>query len=127
VVGEYMMSGRWMIGGRYGFDSGRPWTPVVGRVWDPSRSLWRPIFGENQSAWLPDYHRLDVRVTRLFSLPAMGGLRPSGVCAAYVEGLNVLGTRNVLDYAYNTDYSQRITRASYFSRRLLVAGVALTW
>lgn len=127
VVGEYMISGRWMIGGRFGFDSGHPWTPVVGRVWDPVRQLWRPIFGENQSAWLPDYHRLDVRVTRLFSLPGMGGLRPSSVCAAYVEALNVLGTRNVLDYAYNADYSERITRESYFSRRLLVAGLALTW
>jgi hypothetical protein len=57
----------------------------------------------------------------LFSLPS------SSVCVAYVEALNVLGTRNVLDYAYNTDYSQRTPVDSYFSKAMAVAGVGLTW
>jgi len=68
-----------------------------------------------------------VRLTRLFSLPAMGSLRASGVCVFYVEGINVLGIPNVLEYVYTEDYSTRYERLSYFSRRMLVAGFGLTW
>jgi hypothetical protein len=41
--------------------------------------------------------------------------------------MNVLGIENLLEYNYTSDYSQRIARDSYFSRRLLVAGVGMTW
>jgi hypothetical protein len=117
----------WQVGARYAFHTGHPWTPVLGRTWDAARGIWRPVFAENNSAWFPDYHRLDVRLTRLFTIPATFGLKPSNVCACYVEGMNVLGIRNVLDYSYTPDYAQRHERESYFGRTLLVAGVALTW
>ena len=38
---------------------------------------WTPIEGERNSARLPDYRRLDVRLTRLFSLPEVGGVPQS--------------------------------------------------
>jgi hypothetical protein len=85
------------------------------------------VYGEHGSATYPDYHRLDLRLTRLFSLPAMGALRASGVCVFYVEGLNMLNTPNVLEYVYDEDYTTRYSRLSYFSRRMLVAGFGLTW
>ncbi len=124
---EYAVSNVWHTGARYSFNSGHPWTPVVDRTWDPARGLWHPVFGENSSAWLPAYHRLDLRLTRLFTLPGGFGLKPSNVCAFYVEGMNVLGIENLLEYNYTSDYSQKIPRDSYFSRRLLVAGVGMTW
>src|SRR5205085_12108587 len=127
VVAEYALKNVWQVGTRYSFNSGHPWTPVVGSTWDAARGVWRPVFGENQSAWFPAYHRLDLRVTRLFTVPGALGIKPSNVCAFYVEGMNVLGTRNLLDYVYSSDYSQRLERESYFSRRLLVAGVSMTW
>ena len=55
------------------------------------------------------------------------GVPASGVCVAYVEAMNVLGTPNVLGYVYNSDYSRRYEDYSYFSRRILVAGVSLSW
>ncbi len=127
LVGNYQWSGVWILGVRYGWSSGRPWTPVADRLWDPSRAIWRPVYAENRSALMPAYHRLDVRATRLFTLPKGLGLPASAPCAAYVEGLNVLGIRNVLEYVYAYDYSQRIALDSYFSSRMLVAGVSLTW
>jgi hypothetical protein len=127
AVLEVAVDPRWQLGVRYGYNSGHPWTPVVGRTWDPTRSIWRPVFGENQSAWFPEYRRLDARLTRLFRLPAMLGLQAGSVSVFYVEGMNVLGLKNVLDYVYTSDYSRRYTRESYFSRALLVAGVGLTW
>jgi vitamin B12 transporter len=127
LVGNYQWSGVWILGVRYGWSSGPPWTPVAGRVWDPARGIWRPVYAENRSGRMPAYHRLDVRATRLFSIPRAFGLPASAPCAAYIEGLNVLGIRNVLEYVYNSDWSRRSTRDSYFSRRMLVAGMSLTW
>ncbi len=127
LVGNYQWSGVWILGARYGWSSGPPWTPVVDRIWDPARAIWRPVFAENRSARMPAYQRLDLRATRLFTLPRGLGLPPSAPCAAYIEGLNVLGIRNVLEYVYNSDYSRRYRRESYFSRAMLVAGMSLTW
>jgi hypothetical protein len=68
-----------------------------------------------------------LRLRRLFSLPKCQTLPASGVCVFYVEALNVLDIRNVLDYVYNSDYSQRYTSDSYFSRRFIVGGFSFSW
>jgi vitamin B12 transporter len=127
LVGSWQASSSWMLGARYSYGSGRPYTPVVGRTWDPVRQVWRPVFGDHGSATLPEYHRVDLRASRLFTLPKGLGMPASGVCVAYVEGMNVLGIRNVLEYTWNSDYTRRSASDSYFARRLAVAGVALTW
>jgi hypothetical protein len=127
VVGMYSLDAFWQIGARFAHTSGRPYTPVVGSTYDASRDLWRPIYGENNSDLLPEYRRLDLRLTRLFSLPSGAGLPASNVCVFYVEAMNVLDTQNVLEYSYNQDYTERREELSYFSRRLVVAGFALSW
>jgi len=127
LVGKYSLSSSWSVGAKYNYTTGRPFTPVIGRTLNPTRFIWQPVFGEHNSDRLPDYNRLDVRLTRLFSLPAGLGLPESGACVFYVEGLNVLGIPNTLDYVYNYNYSRRLATESYFSRRLLVAGFSLTW
>ncbi len=127
LVGKYQATSKWQVGAKLNVTSGRPWTPVVGATYDAARDLWRPIYAENNSARLPAYHRLDVRLMRLFSLPATGGIPESSVCVFYIEALNVLDTRNVLDVVYNEDYTVARKTESYFGRRLLVAGLGLTW
>ncbi len=127
LVGQYQISSRWSTGLRFSHTSGRPFTPVVGRTYDAGRSIWRPVYGEHRSDEMPQYQRADLRVTRLFSLPTAWKLPASNVCVAYVEAMNLLATPNLLEYVYNSDYSQRYDRKSYFSRRLLVAGFGLSW
>ena len=127
LVSELQLTGHWSTGLRYSLSSGHPFTPVVGASHEPGRDVWHPIFGETNSGLTPTYHRADLRLTRLFSLPKGGGLPASNVCVFYAECMNILGTANVLDYSYSADYSQRITNRSYFGRRLVVAGFALSW
>jgi hypothetical protein len=127
LVGKYDLTSRWQLGAKYNFATGRRFTPVIGGTFDPARGIWHPVYGDHNSEHLPDYQRIDLRLTRLFSLPAGAGLPQSSVCAFYVEGINVLGIRNVLDYVYTPSYDRRFTTESYFSRRLLVAGCSLTW
>lgn len=127
LVGMVQLTPMWQLGARYGHATGRPFTPVVARTYDAGRELWRPVFGDHNSERMPDYNRLDVRLTKLFSLPAGMGLPASNVCVLYVETLNALGTPNVLEYVYNGDYTERHSTLSYFSRRMAVAGLGLTW
>lgn len=127
LVSTWQYNSAWSLGARYSASSGRPYTPVTGASYDAVRDLWRPVYAEDNAGRLPAYNRLDLRLTRLFSMPKGLGLPASNVCVAYCEGLNVLGIRNVLDYTYNADYSQRHGEDSYFSRRMLVAGVGLSW
>jgi len=127
LVGTYQYNSAWSVGSRYSASSGRPYTPVLSATYDAGRDLWRPVFAEDNSGNLPAYHRLDLRITKLFSMPKALGLPASGVCVAYCEGLNVLGLENVLDYTYSADYSERRAEDSYFSRRMLVAGFGLSW
>ena len=127
VVGEFALSSKWHSGLRYTHTSGHPYTPVVGATFDGARNVWKPVYGENQSAMMPDYDRVDLRMTRLFSLPRAGGVPASNVCVLYAECMNILGTPNILDYSYNSDYSVRTANRSYFGRRLIVVGVGLSW
>ena len=127
LVGQYQVNARWSTGLRWTWTSGQPWTPVIAATWDPDREVWHPVYGAHGSALMPAYDRMDFRLLRLFSLPRVGAVHASNVCAAYVEAMNVLGTPNVLDWVYNYDYSRRIPDYSYFSRRLVVAGFTLSW
>ena len=127
VVASYRVAPAWTVGTRISASSGAPYTPVVGRLYDPARGAWRPVEGENNSGRMPVFSRVDVRATYLFSLPAMGGIKASSVCVAYIEALNVLNRHNTLRYTWNEDYTERHAEDSYFGRRLVVAGVGLAW
>jgi outer membrane receptor for ferrienterochelin and colicin len=127
LVGRYRVTSSWELGARYHYRTGQAFTPVVAASFDSSRGIWRPVEGEYHGERMPDYGRLDVRAVRMFSLPAAWRLPPSSVCVLYVEALNALGTRNVLDYVYSEDYSVRRAVDSYFSRRYVVAGISLSW
>src|SRR5262245_43987843 len=127
LVSQYLATSTWSVGARYTYGSGRPFTPVIGSTYDAVEDRYLPIYGPHHSALMPEYHRLDVRLTRLFTLPRARVTRPSAACAFYVEGINVLGIHNVLDYVYDETYSTRYRTELYFNRAMLVAGFSLTW
>ncbi len=126
AVATYHLNGGWDIGARARVASGAPYTPIVGAVKDSTRDVWHPVEGELFSARYPAYGRLDVRLMKYVEAPKFLGL-PQSWLVIYVEGLNVLDIKNVLEYQYTPDYSAHQAVLSYFSRRAFVAGASIGW
>jgi hypothetical protein len=99
--------------------SGAPFTPVLAGSPDPNGG-WDPVNGVPFSQRLPEYLRVDSRITHLFSWRATHW-------AAFAEVMNLLDRHNVSSYAYSPNFMERIAQDSYFSRRILVAGASIQW
>jgi hypothetical protein len=98
LVGNYHINDNWEVGAKWWYHSGAPYTPIVGSTEDPERAgRYRPVYGDINSERMPDYHRLDLRVSRRFS----------DKTTAYVELINAYDQKNVSGYEYNADYSSR--------------------
>jgi outer membrane receptor protein involved in Fe transport len=109
----------WELSGTYRLASGAPVTPVLGGVPD-GMGGYLPIEGPRYGDRLPTYQRTDLRLTHLAML---GPFR----CASFLEVMNLFNRANLSGYSYSSDYSSRMGNPSYFSRRILVAGVSASW
>jgi hypothetical protein len=99
LVYNWAFRPKWTFGARWRYQSGAPYTPVIDTYTDSSGRV-RPVYGELGSERLPDYHRLDLRLSRdfLFNTWKMG---------FYMDIINAYGHENVSGYRYNEDYSSR--------------------
>ena len=108
VVATWQL-GKFRLGGRFGYATGTPYTPIVGeiarRVYDPSRDRWgtgepqiliESLGGARNGARFPATHRLDLDASREFQV------RGASV-APYVSLVNAYNASNVFVYLY--DYS----------------------
>lgn len=113
AVATWTLGDVWELGATARYATGRPFTPVLGRTGpdDPA-----PSYGVIHGDRLPDYFRLDGRITRL--VPWRHGL-----LVAYLEGLNLLGRPNVMSYTWDEAYENRRPVESFFSRTALILGV----
>ena len=93
--------GVWTIGLRFRYASGAPRTPVIGAFYDETGASYQPIVGAVNSARLPDFWQLDVRVDRRF--PVGDRVR----LTAYAEVLNATNHENAEEYAYSQNYARR--------------------
>jgi hypothetical protein len=119
AVSSHTLAPGWELAGTFRYASGSPVTPVLGAVPNPGGG-WDPIEGPRYSDHLPLYHRLDARLTHLFSWRGVS-------CVVFGEVMNLLNRHNAASYTYSPDYSERRVNESYFSRRILVAGTSLSW
>jgi TonB family protein len=94
--------GAWTFGARFRYAEGLPRTPVTGAFYDAKDDGYQPIFGPQNSARLPAFWQIDLRVDRSF---LVGDAR----VLVYLEGLNVTNHANGEEYVYNADYSRRGT------------------
>ncbi len=116
LIAGWVISPRWDIGWKWHLGSGFPYTPVTHIIrvvedldqdgrFEPENGetfTWQqdnPDSAEN-SKRLPFNHRLDLRIQyiRPFSKTEM---------TVYMDIINLYGSKNVMDYYYNADFTKR--------------------
>jgi len=63
----YRLGRGWETGATFRLISGNPYTPIIGGIYDSSDNRYRPIFGETNSVRYELFHRLDVRIEKLWT------------------------------------------------------------
>ncbi|MCZ6915498.1 MAG: TonB-dependent receptor [Gemmatimonadetes bacterium] len=99
----YRPNSKWQFSGTFQYHSGWPATEsifVVDSLPDGSLVLVREI-GELNALRLPAYHRLDLRLTRNFSVGR-------GVLQAYVDIFNVYGRDNLRGYFFSVQVNDGV-------------------
>lgn len=103
--------GGWLETGiAYRASTGAPFTPIDGADFDPVRRVWKPVYGAPMSERFPKYSRIDLSVIALRSFA------PDNLTVFFVSVMNVLDRRNVSDYRYTSDYSERVPLKTPFPR-----------
>jgi hypothetical protein len=115
AVGTYTL-GSWQLGSTVRYATGRPFTPAVGSR--DSDGFREAVYGEPLSSRLPDYFRVDARVTRFQRL---GGK----LAVFYLEVINVLDRENASAVVYDANWKNPRTVGSVFDGRTLVAGMEI--
>ncbi len=100
LVANYKLTPTWTFGAKWVFHSGTPYTPVVGTDGVYDDGSVRPVEGKLNSARLPNWHSLDLRVEKLY-------LYGSWQLYAYLEVLNAYWRQNIEGYEYNADYTEK--------------------
>ena len=108
--------GSWQVGGTARYATGRPYTPVVSST--HGDGFPEPVYGDALSLRLPDYVRVDARLTRFQRI----GER---FTVLYLEVLNLLDRENASALVYDANWENPRTVGSVFSARTLVAGVEI--
>ena len=124
LAASYNLTPTWEFGAKWQYRTGNPHTPIVDAnlVLDPrfieeiggienignintaeiiENSIFIPVYGEKNSERLPSYHRLDIRVSKIFRFN-------SWKLGIFLELLNTYNRKNILDYRYTSrDYSTK--------------------
>ncbi len=100
LVGNYKFDSNLMLGAKWTFHTGNPYTPIIGTNGKYSDGRWRPVYAATNSERLPDYQRLDIRLDRSFK-PKIGKLN------LYFEVINIYNYGNISGYRYSPDYTNK--------------------
>jgi TonB family protein len=90
---------RWRVGARVRYGSGNPYTPVTNRIYDLERREFVPVYGEPDSARLPPFFSLDIRVDKDFVFRKW-------TLTAYLDVQNATYAKNVEVQGYTYDYGE---------------------
>ena len=101
---SYNLTPTWEFGAKWQYRTGNPYTPVVDATprFDPrnGKLIYIPIYAETNSGRLPPYHRLDLRVSKIFRFTGWK-------LGIFLELLNAYNRKNLLTFNYTEDYSER--------------------
>ncbi|HBQ15072.1 MAG TPA: hypothetical protein DEF51_29425 [Myxococcales bacterium] len=90
----------WEAGGTFRLVSGNPFTPVTGSIYDVAADTYRPLYGAVNSERNPFFHRLDLRIEKVFNIENVMRL------AIYLDVQNVYNQQNREATTYSFDYTR---------------------
>lgn len=89
----------WRLGSRVRFSSGNPYTPIENRIYDVGTRSFIPLFGETDSARLPSFFSLDLRVDKTFNFERWS-------LTTYLDLQNATNAQNLEVINWTYDYSE---------------------
>lgn len=89
----------WRVGSRVRYGSGNPYTPVVNRIYALDSRSFIPVYGERDSARLPPFFSLDLRVDKEWEFEKWG-------LGIYLDIQNATYAKNVEVMGWSYDYSE---------------------
>jgi TonB family protein len=105
AVGSYKLGRGWQLGARFRYVTGSPYTPELGGTMDYDAGSYAPVTARvRNSARLPAFHQLDLRVDKTWKFQAWS-------LSWYLDLQNAYIHKNTESISYNFDYSQ--TTATY--------------
>ncbi|MCB4791782.1 MAG: TonB-dependent receptor [Elusimicrobia bacterium] len=112
VVFNYDFNKKYKLAATYRFSTGTPYTDILGVIAgvDPATGIttYVPVHGKYLDDRIPDYNRLDIKLTMPYRNWFGFGREVKNV-EFYVQIINVFNTVNVNNYYYSADYKKRYT------------------
>ncbi len=99
ALATWNLDAHWSLGTRVRLVSGSPYTPVTGSIFDAATGTYVPVYGAVNSARLPTFEELDVRVDRTW-------IYRTWRLTLYLDVENATNHANVEGLQYSADYSQ---------------------
>jgi hypothetical protein len=99
LTANYDLGSGWLMGARFRYVSGNPYSAVEGAVYDASTDTYRPLNGGINEARNPAFHQLDVRLEKLWEAGPVD-------LTTYVEVMNVYNAENQEAVRYSFDYQE---------------------
>jgi TonB family protein len=99
ILMSYRLPRNWELGLRWRYVSGNPETPVIGGVYNSDTDEYERILGAVNSARLPAFHQLDLRVDKSW-------IYDTWILSLYMDIQNTYNRSNVEGRQYNFDFSE---------------------
>jgi len=116
LIAGYKLFNDWRIGIKFQYTSGMPYTPVIGT--EEIGDNWYLVEGPKNSARLPDFHQLDLRLDKYFRFEKW-------TLSAYLDLWNVYNRDNVIYYSFEVDENGEATRTENYDFSILpIVGIS---
>ncbi len=99
VAAVFKLGRGWELGGTFRLVSGNPMTPIIGSIYDVTSDLYQPIYGAINSTRSGLFHRLDVRLEKMWTFTAWR-------LAFYIDVQNIYNRQNPEGQLYNYDFRE---------------------
>ncbi|HEV8319965.1 MAG TPA: TonB-dependent receptor [Myxococcota bacterium] len=100
AIARAVLGHGWELGLRWRFSTGSPYTPARGGYFDNDGDVYGPLNGDPNSARIPPYHELDVRVDKTFVFDWF-------TLGVYLDVMNAYNRLNPEQPVYSFDFRAR--------------------